>query len=138
MELKEIEEALKKPFEDEYLEHLVDAHVRQATNSDQERFLRNMALVALTSRLSHTIREMAKHAELFSKRKKGGYPGRSEFQRLWSEYSQRFGIDVVNHIACVKSMADVRNQIVHAGGNANVRKPLDEIVWNGGGISFCL
>jgi hypothetical protein len=90
-ELGKIEEALKKPFDDEYHEHLVDEHVDVlSTNNGQERFLRNMALVALASRLLHALREMARAAELFCKREKGRYKGSSEFQRLWDEYYCRF------------------------------------------------
>jgi hypothetical protein len=136
-ELEKIEEAMKKPFDDEYQEHLVDEHVDVlATNSGQERFLRNMALVALASRLAHALREMARTAELFSKRREGRYGSRndSEFERLWAEYFERFGSDVKNsgRAAFVKSMVEVRNQIVHAGGEANVWKPLDKIDWNTG------
>jgi hypothetical protein len=133
-ELGKIEEAMKKPsFDDEYHEHLVDEHVDVlVTNSGQERFLRNMALVALASRFAHALREMARTAELFSKRKEGRYDGKNEFERLWAEYFERFGVDVKNsgRIAFVKSMVDVRNQIVHAGGEANIWKPLDRIDWN--------
>ena len=136
-ELGRIEEAIKKPLDDEYREHLVDEHVDVlATNSGQERFLRNMALVALASRLAHALRAMARSAELFSKRREGRYGTNkaSEFERLWAEYFERFGINVENsgRIAFVKSMVEVRNQIVHAGGEANTWKPLDKIDWNTG------
>ena len=84
-ELTKIEEALKKNhFDDEYQEHLVDEHVDvMATMGGQERFLRNMALVALVSRLSHAVREMAQ-VGLFGK-PQGPYGKKndSEFQRLW-------------------------------------------------------
>jgi hypothetical protein len=111
-ELAKIEEALKKPhYDDEYQEHLVDEHVDViVTQGGQERFLRNMALVALVSRLSHALREMAQ-AGLFSK-PQGLYGKKhdSEFQRLWDEYSKRFGIDVENsgRVAFVRGMIEAR------------------------------
>ena len=40
------------------------------TNISQERFLRNMALVALASRLTHALRNMSKSGESFSPRAK--------------------------------------------------------------------
>jgi hypothetical protein len=42
-------------------------------NSRQERFLRNMTLVALPSRLAHALRNMTGSAESFSARRKEGY-----------------------------------------------------------------
>ncbi len=38
-----------------------------------------------------------------------------------------FGIDNVNRIAFVDAMRQVRNQIVHEGGEANTLRPFDEI-----------
>lgn len=71
-ELAKIEEWMKKPASDEYQQHMVDEHVDVlATNAAQERFLRNMALVALASRLTHSLRTMARSAEAFS-------PGKSD------------------------------------------------------------
>jgi hypothetical protein len=136
-ELKKIEEAMKKPCDDEYQEHLVDEHVEVlVTGSNQENFLRNMALVALASRLTHALRNMAKTAETFSPRKKRyGMKHMSEFNRLWVEYHERFGIDFEankDRIAFVKTMQEVRNQIVHDGGEANTLKPLDEMDWSNG------
>src|SRR5579859_5983607 len=70
-ELSTIQSCLDKAAEDEYQQHLVDEHVDVlATNDDQERFLRNMALVALASRLTHSLRKMARSAENFCPRKK--------------------------------------------------------------------
>jgi hypothetical protein len=123
-ELEKIEEAREKTLDDEYQKHLVDEHVDVlATNSGQERFLRNMALVALASRLAHALRQMARHAELFIKRREGRYGASksSEFERIWAEYFERFGIDVENsgRVGFVESMVEARNRIVHAGGEAN-------------------
>ncbi len=45
-----------------------------------------------------------------------------------------FGIDVKNsgRIAFVEGMAEARNRIVHAGGEANTWKPLDQLDWSSG------
>jgi hypothetical protein len=91
------------------------------TNISQERFLRNMAIVALASRLTQALRSMSKPGDSFSPRtkehkKRYKKTKLSEFQRLWLEYGERFGIDFAAHrdrIAFVDVMNDVRNQIVH-------------------------
>jgi hypothetical protein len=96
------------------------------TNISQGRFLRNMALVALASRLTHSLRNMSKSAESFNPRtkehkKRYKKTHLTEFQRLWLEYSERFGIDFVVHkdrILFADVMNDVRNQIVHEGAEA--------------------
>ena len=52
---------------------------------------------------------------------------------MWLEYSERFGIDFAVHkdrIAFVELMNDVRNQIVHDGGEAQTFKFLCEFDWN--------
>jgi|GEM_PF-6079483 len=95
---------------------------------DQERFLLNMAVVGLASRLTHTLRQMARAAETFSPRKKNyGSDGKdnSEFGRLWVEFRERFDIDVKadpKRIAFIQPLREVRNQIVHDGGVANPYK----------------
>jgi hypothetical protein len=131
-ELAKIEEWLKKSTDSEYREHLVDEHVDVlSTNVAQQRFLRNMALVALASRLTHALRAMARSAEPFIPRKKQyGQKHMSEFARLWVEYKERFGVDFEAHasrIAFIEPLNDVRNQIVHDGSEANTIKPFDEI-----------
>jgi hypothetical protein len=136
-ELAKIEDWMKKPASDEYQQHLVDEHVDVlATNDGQERFLRNMALVALASRLTHSLRTMARSAEAFSPRKKRyGQKNMSEFMRLWVEYKERFGIDFddnASRIAFVEHLREVRNQIVHDGSEANTLKPFDESDLSGG------
>jgi hypothetical protein len=121
-ELAEIKEALDRAIDYEAQEHLVDAHVDVlATGLSQERFLRNMALVALASRLLHTLKKMARLAEHFCP-STHDYRGKSEFLRLWAEYEARFSIDFnaqADKIAFVEPMVRVRNRIVHAGGEAN-------------------
>jgi hypothetical protein len=110
------------------------------TNISQERFLRNMALVALASRLTHALRNMSKSAESFSPRtKKYEKMKGSEFSRLWREYTERFGIDFTVHgdsIAFVEPMREVRNQIVHDGAEAQTFKYQDRIDWSEGVLAF--
>jgi len=95
--------------------------------ADQERFLRNMALVALLSRLTHALNKMASDAETFSPREKDGYAGGDEFKRLWNEYRTRFNIDFsANYIQWADPFRVARNYIVHKGGEANPPKSLAE------------
>ena len=89
---------------------------------DQQRFLLNMAVVGLASRLTHSLRKMARNAESFRARKKEGYCGKSEFARLLSEFKERFDLEMdPNLIAFIKPLCEVRNQIVHESGVANLR-----------------
>jgi hypothetical protein len=141
--LKDIEEAMEKPFDDEYQDHLVDEHVDVlATGAGHERFLRNMALVALASRLTHALRNMARAADTFSPRKRCyRLKGKniSEFAQLWLEYGERFGIDFnanKDRIAFTETMREVRNQIVHNGGEANTLKPFGEMDWSSGDAGY--
>jgi hypothetical protein len=96
---------------------------------DQQRFLRNMSVVGLASRLTHVLRQMARAAESFSPRNKGRYStdgkDTSAFGRLWVEFRERFNLDVKANpdlIAFVQPLCAVRNQIVHEGGVANSYK----------------
>lgn len=135
-ELAKIEEVMNKSLGDEYYQHLEDEHgVVESRNSSQEQFLRNMALVALASRLTHALRKMARSAQSFSDRKKRYGGEGSEFDQLWREYTNRFGIDFkanAGRIAFAETMREVRNKIVHAGAEANTLKPLDESDLNSG------
>jgi hypothetical protein len=140
-DLAEIKAALAKLNDDEHQQHLVDEHVDVLeTNSRQERFLRNMALVALASRLTHALRNMSRSAESFSPRQKRyGKKNMSEFNRLWLEYTERFGIDFsanAERIEFVETMRVVRNQIVHDGAEANTFKFSDDVDWNEGVTAF--
>lgn len=134
--LAEIKAEMDKTRDNEYHEHLENEYgLGLATNASQERFLRNMALVALASRLTHALRHMSKSAESFKPRteedkKRYKKTHLSELRRLWLEYSQRLGIDSAVHedrIAFVDAMNDVRNQIVHDGAEAETFKFLYEI-----------
>jgi hypothetical protein len=81
-EASEIEAALKKATDDGYHQHLIDQRVvALSQNAEQERFLRNTAVVALSSRLTHALRKMAKAADHFALGKKNDGNG-SEFKRL--------------------------------------------------------
>lgn len=137
-DLAQIEGALKKAYDDDHQQHLVDEHVDVLeTISSQERFLRNIALVALASRLTHALHNMARSAESFSPRKKRyGKKHDGEFVQLWAEYQERFGIDLSGEhkgrIAFTETMRDVRNMIVHNGGEANKHKFMDDIILDKG------
>jgi hypothetical protein len=121
-DLTAIEAALSRATDGEVQQHLVDEHVDLLAQSlSQERFLRNMALVALSTLLTHALRKMARMAEHFCP-STHDYNGRSEFARLWTEYTERFSIDFkanAERIAFVESMRQVRNQIVHEGAEAH-------------------
>src|ERR1700693_870560 len=94
-ELAKLEAVMQRSLDDEYHQHAVDQHeVVQGRNSSQEQFLRNMALVALTSRLTHALRKMAGSAESFSERRKRYRGERGEFDQLWREYTDLFGFDL--------------------------------------------
>lgn len=99
-----------------------------------------MALVALSSRLTHALRNMTKSAELFSPRKtRYGNKSMGEYRCLWLEYAERFGIDFnsnANRIEFVETMRVVRNQIVHDGAEANTFKFNDQINWENGVLDF--
>jgi uncharacterized protein YbcI len=140
-ELPKIEEVMHRSLDGEYYRHLEDEYgVAEARNSSQEQFLRNMALVALTTRLTHALRKMARSAESFNVRKKRyGKKNMSEFGRLWLEYADRFGIDFevnADRIAFVEIIQKVRNQIVHNGAEANTLKPFDDIDLNSGDAGY--
>jgi hypothetical protein len=84
---------------------------------DQKTFLRNMALVALLSRLIHTLEKMAKHAPGRRYKRK---PREGDFDKLWREYAGRFEIDLLgtekHRIDFIDPLRHARNCIVHAGG----------------------
>jgi hypothetical protein len=136
-DLAEIQEALDKATDDEFQNYLVDEDTDVKSQfGDQACFLRNMALVALASRLTHCLRLMARSAENFSPRRGSYGEGMdSEFVRLWKEYGERFQIDFAENagrIAFVKPMQKVRNQIVHDGGEANPQKAYSEATFDQG------
>jgi hypothetical protein len=132
-EFEKLDQWMKKPISDEYHEHLVAKHVDVlATNDAQARFLRNMALVALVSRLTHSLHKMARSA-VFVQRKEE-YDAEDEFKELWREYSERFGIDFMKNasrIAFTDRIRVVRNWIVHNGGEAYKLKPFGKVKLNG-------
>jgi hypothetical protein len=140
-ELAKIKAAMDTTTDSEHHQYLEDEYGDVLlTNISQEWFLRNMALVALASRLTHALRNMTKSAESFSPRKKyEKMKSLSEFNRLWLEYNERFGIDFTVHadrIAFVDTMREVRNQIVHEGAEAQTYKFQDRIDWSEGVLAF--
>jgi hypothetical protein len=83
-ELAKFGEYRKLPNADQ--EHLTDQYVDiLATHNEQDVFLRNAALVSLTTLLNVTINRMLRAAH-FKPRNSGRYPGKHEFARLWSEF----------------------------------------------------
>jgi hypothetical protein len=140
-DLADIKAAIEKSHDSEAQQYLVDEHVDVLqTYSRQGQFLRNMALVALSSRLTHALRNMTKSASFAPRKKEGyGHRGMSEYRRLWMEYTERFGIDFTvnaDRIAFIEPMREVRNQIVHEGAEAETYKFQEDIDWNEGVLAF--
>jgi hypothetical protein len=104
---------------------------------EQERFLRNIALVGLLSLLTHTLNEMLR-AVSFAPRKKSGYRKRddSEFTAIWREFLERLSIDFFEQnnglVAFLDPLREARNMIVHNGAEANKPKRKDKIIVGGG------
>lgn len=124
-------QAAMKEATGEHHEYLVDRQIElQVICTDQERFLRNMALVGLASLLYHSLSQMARTAESFSPRKKRYNDPTlerrpSDFEKLWIEFEDRFRFDLRKEHSLtgfIKTLNDVRNQIVHDGGLANPPK----------------
>ncbi len=91
----------------------------RADHEDQDRFLRNIALVALLSRLTHTLHQLAWHGESIAPRTATEYQGSNEFQKLWAEFRTRFGIEVTpRHIQWIEPLRKA-NLIIHNGGDAH-------------------
>jgi hypothetical protein len=120
---------------------LVDSHAElMMDHAEQERFLRNMAFVALGTRLIHALRKMLRTAETFCPRnKKYRDTSMSEILRIWAEIGERFGIDLAanaDKIAFAMPLNDVRNQIVHDGGDANPQLSFEKCTVGGGDESY--
>ncbi|HEY2498901.1 MAG TPA: hypothetical protein VGK24_17700 [Candidatus Angelobacter sp.] len=115
-EYRELPNANQEHLNDEYVDIL-------ATHNEQEVFLRNAALVSLTTLLNVTLKRMLRQGH-FKPRINGRYTGKHEFARLWSELKERFGIEfALNEIDFVEPMVMARNQIVHEGGDAALILP---------------
>ena len=96
--------------------------------SHQETFLRNLTLVALMSRLTHSLLSMLRRAELFAPRNTKSYPGEDEFKKMWAEFRDRFDLNFsAKYIGWIEPYRRARNRIVHNGGEANVLKPFAEM-----------
>ncbi|MCU1247165.1 MAG: hypothetical protein JWQ49_194 [Edaphobacter sp.] len=115
----------EKARDEEQRDWLVDEDVDlKDGHEDQERFLRNMAAVALLSRLTHTLNNLARSGENFGPRADSAYLGENEFARLWREYDERFGIKFnAKHIQWIEPLRKARNLVIHNGGQANPLKP---------------
>jgi hypothetical protein len=97
--------------------------------AEQERFLHNMALVALLCRLTHTLKAMARSAEPWFPTRGQGEEGDDEFKALWSLYRDRFGICFsAKYIQFISPLRVARNYIVHRGSEANPLRPFEELV----------
>jgi hypothetical protein len=123
-ELAKSEQWLKTPesLKNEYRDHWVDEHTHLlVTNDGQEMVLANMALVALVSRLTHSLKKMARSAEIFSPRVKEDDKFENEFVVLSREYKKRLNIDLDKHprTLFLKTLRTVRNKIVHDGAEIN-------------------
>ncbi|WP_130422493.1 hypothetical protein [Edaphobacter modestus] len=137
---KKLETQIESAHE-EYRDYLIDRQGEAfGDHAEQERFQRNMAFVAIATRLIHALRTMLRSAEtFFPRKKKYGDGSMSEIMRLWSEIGERFGIDIVMHadkIAFATPLNDVRNQIVHDGGEANPQLPFERWTLEGGDASY--
>jgi hypothetical protein len=94
----------------------------------QEVFLRNMALVALMSRLTHALLSMLSSAEPWAPRRSDAYNGQDEFKKIWGAFQSRFSLNFSSrYIGWIEPYRRARNRIVHNGGQANPMKPFDEI-----------
>jgi hypothetical protein len=126
--IRAVMETATGDFHERLIDDLGEVHWYFA---DQERFLLNMALVALATSLTHALRQMSRSADTFSPRKRRyGGGDKSEFERLWIEFKERFGIDVraqTERIAFIDPLREVRNQVVHDGGIANPYKLLIDV-----------
>jgi hypothetical protein len=99
----------------------------------QESFLRNMALVALMSRLTHALLSMLRTAEPWAPRQSDAYNGRDEFKRIWGYFRGRFGLNLnAKYIGWIEPYRQARNRIVHNGGEANPMKHFDDMDIDGG------
>lgn len=127
----EIEEHLEKA-KGETAERLAQDHADVGIQlAQQERFLRNQALVSVMSRLTHALLSMAKLSETWGMprtKNVGNEEGGDEFKKIWREYRERFGLNLsAKYIGFVDRYRRVRNRIVHYGGEANSYLPFDEI-----------
>lgn len=96
--------------------------------SQQEAFLRNMALVALMSRLTHALLSMLRHAEPWAPRDSDAYAGQDEFKKIWADFRARFGLNLsARYVGWIEPYRRARNRIVHNGGEANPMKPFEDI-----------
>ncbi len=124
---------------DELVRRIADVWLEFA---DEEKFLRNIGLVALLARLTHALKKMAESADSFVPRKKSSYRknGDSEFAELFREYNKRFQIDFFekeqSRVAFIEPLRMARNKIVHEGGRVHPFKHASEVDIYGGEEGF--
>ncbi|MCU1284163.1 MAG: hypothetical protein JWO13_513 [Acidobacteriales bacterium] len=123
----EIESLVKKyggssRLDDEYVETL-------STHSDQTKFLRNNALVALVSRLQAAFLWMVRDARVFvtppaPRNRTDRFKDKGEWGSILNNIEQRFGIDFPATITdFLWPMVAARNRIVHHGADPYERRP---------------
>jgi hypothetical protein len=96
--------------------------------SHQEAFLRNMALVALMSRLTHALFTMLRQTDPWALGDSDAYPAQDEFKKIWAAFRARFGLNLsARYIGWIEPYRRARNRIVHNGGEANPMKPFKDI-----------
>jgi hypothetical protein len=129
-------DAYLKTATGEASDHAVDMQVAAwSTLGEQNDFLRNMSLVALLSRLTHALHQMARTADTFAPRdpKGHGKSGDDEFKKIWAEYQERFTIKFSpRFIQFVEPLRKARNKVVHNGGEAKEQLPMDEVDFDKG------
>lgn len=128
-EIAEIKVAVEKyggsqRLDDNYVDAL-------STYTDQMRFLRNNALVALTSMLYTALREMADAAQWFAPGqgtdfyRNGSFGKKGEYPLILNEYEARFKVNFKEKdelVTFIGPMIEARNRIVHHGGKPYVEK----------------
>jgi len=112
-------------------EHAAEIQVSSWSKlSDQVDFLRNMALVALLSRLIHALHQMCRQGDIFTSRDPKGYakPKDDDFKRIWAEFSERFGTEFPSDwVTLIDSLRRARNMIIHNGAEAKSALPMDKV-----------
>jgi hypothetical protein len=127
---KEIDDYLKTA-KGEAAEHAVEMQVDSWSRlSEQVDFLRNMALVALLSRLTHALRQVCRQGDIYAPLNPKGYgnPRDDEFKKIWAEFRERFGIEFAEEsVTLIDALRRARNMVVHNGAKAKAALPMDKV-----------
>ena len=120
----------------EHADHLAQDHADAVIQIvQQERFLRNQALMSVLSRLTHALLKMARLADYWGNERSTSTSegGGDEFKKIRRECKDRFGVSFgARHIGFVDRYRRARNRIVHYGGEANSYLPFDQIAAGAG------